>query len=455
MEFGSTDRRFEVAAAEEAALITVLEAFDDHEFLKFTPNGLDLYRNERIGTQTKSFSIGNVQHTMDAGTYEPVLVGQYPSLHDFIASHHKNPEPDTHQPLTQTNESAKAWEQTLPTIDNMRDAAVAEIETRQTNFHYEVVMCGACDGESATIHECNCMQHGSTYEDILSGVVVETVETGAPDSDCKSCCGTGLAATECRSCLGAGFINLYPEVRLLNIATNESIILSLDLAHIIAAGELVLGGHLVDTKGYLESCYELFSDVHGYLVRELEKLGVSAEDSIRVLGKKLQALDFHDAEMTIAQAEWRQLPDGTTESSTISEENIIDGLRQAQVQLAGFFAKPVITLEHYRFDPAAARVTAAKLGQVMTDGAVVEETTFAARPARRLHEAFNDLVALAASKGYTLGYDQSPLNGHDVGPAFHVFDQNGQYKQALYVASHLQTALENSWFELLELNDNS
>jgi hypothetical protein len=211
--------------------------------LQFTADGFSLLGYIETGeTRVHTIKVGESEFSARIPVKESVVQKTVANIDELFEtrdeSYHFD---DGHTADKIDTAEFQAWVESLVTPEDVRAAAVKELERREVEGDEEMIPCGTCKGRARFENDCSCNNGGVTFVDLTETEKDSTVslrEKGVPDPDCGTCGGSGKMQNDCPYCEGCGQSVKYPYIILKNEVTGEERVLKLDLANLIVNEEI-------------------------------------------------------------------------------------------------------------------------------------------------------------------------------------------------------------------------
>ena len=381
-------------------------------------------------TEVQSMSIGEsdeIELHARVSLREPVVSHEYTTLDDLVGrrgrkrkTKEKSDGAGYYRLTPITNPEYLAWKSQIPTVEQIREAAVVVSQEPKDEDVPETL------GIKATEVDCLCTHGGIIFEDFVEEETVQLRETGQPDPDCEECGGTGKIPIEI-PIPNPDAPPKIPEIILRNYVTGEERVLYVDVAALVASGDMDVSiepfervhRQRLKTKGGTR----LEEDAHvsikfglrDYVADQARQIGIDINNSTAVRfpeessGIVSVETVLHDT--LHVGASWNNRDGEVTEHGLYEVKDPIAVVREAQEDVPSCF-----------FD---------------------RELTF--KPASPLDETFSRLLNTLGSHGYTLGFKRASIATGMDGPAFYALDQDGYKLTELGCGYEVPEALDQAW----------
>jgi hypothetical protein len=368
------------------------------QMLQFAPTGFRLYQYMETGeTVMRSIKAGESEHVFRVPVREPVLQKEAETIEGLFG---EEDERVRYNPAAGEieDEEYQIWKESLLKPEDLTAAADKELERREAEGDEETIACGNCRGKMHFEINCSCTHGGTTFMDLTDeSETVKLREEGEPDPDCETCEGTGKYTNDCPCCQGSGLSTKYPQILLINEVTGEERLLKLDLAALVASGEI------------------------GMEVREHQSVYTDFKAGNIILDLKLSDyIDRHIAAMGIDK-----------ENAVVASEYGVSKI-PSQKDLS--------------------RAHAWSSGRSRDENGLLEPERWVMRPIRSFNETLEDLKISLAERGYTLGFSHTFIATGETGPSFFILDEHGQALQQISNDYDVRESLENAWLAVQKLS---
>lgn len=388
----SKNNNYEQEPNKNIKIEKILWIINQGDMLALTPNDIKLYRYVETGeSEQRSVSVGDETYTFNIPIKEPALFEQHDSLWDMPAPKYEQTNYFEQNTGDIESEEYRAWKESLVSVSDVRVAAESELKRREKYGDDEIIDCANCRGG------------------------------GSPN--CPYCQGGGKAAK-------------YPYILLKNELTGEQNVLKLDLAELVASGDVKVGWGGFENS-YSEDNYSseqiLHFEVSAYIDREIANLGIDKENAVKVWGDGASRLWTGQSRAEGLRA-YRSSHEGSVNQGYhLKAENGAEALENGQRMLS--------------------RAHSWRYGRIKDENGVVFAEEWLMRPIRPLEESLNDLKTALHEKGYDLGFTHSFIATGEVGPSFYALDEKGNALQQLSNDYDVRESLENAWLAFQKLSD--
>jgi hypothetical protein len=293
--------------------------------------------------------------------------------------------PESQPPSRITGPDYRAWEDTLMKPEDVQEAAARELVRRETYGDDETIPCVAAHG-------------------------------GRPVFDCTYCAGCGHAAK-------------YPRIILRNEVTGEERQLKLDLAQLVANGEVAVELQARESIDPHSQSVEkkLNFNVGDYIERNIVEMGIDPRTTMRDMGDQVQTLETGRDNIMGRRDYWRRRGGIVSSGCNSGDKDMSADTTLARAQYA-------LTRGH-----------AWPFGRKRDERGIVSSEVWSMGPARSLEATLKDLVTGLDRYGYRLGYSLGGIATCEVAPAFYALDQRGSVLDQLSNNYHVGEAMENAW----------
>ena len=413
----------------------------EDQMLQFTATGYRLYGYAETGeANMHTIQSGESEHVFRVPVKEPVLQKEVASLDELFDNDDHHYDDGQIADSIDTTEY-KEWVESLIGPQAITQAAHMEVSRRELEGDSETLPCSNCQGKLRFEHACSCTMGGTTFIDMTDdSEAVSLRENGVADPDCGTCGGSGKQQNDCPVCEGCGKQAKYPQIILNNELTGEERTLRLNLAALIAAGEVEVdwvGQEKVYANDYQVADKIIRFNVSDYIDRNLAQMGIDKKNSARVTQYGIAMLQSERANITANRAWWRK-HEGKVETGpmhTVRGRNLktevptpASILENAQKNLAATFAHPY--------------------GKMKNEQGIVVAEKWTIRPLRPIDETLADIRTFLEQHHYTLGFSHSFIATGEVGPSFYILDSDGNALHQLSCEYYMRESLENAWLAL-------
>ncbi len=426
---------------------------EDNEMVQFSGEKVVMLRFIETGeTQLRTMKAGETEYAFNVPVRESLPDKEFTDINDFIASRAELSEKYRYNDGAKkeiTSPEYLNWKSTLITPDQLIVSAQEMVsEESSTEKRGETLTCTNCSGKKTFHLDCSCKEGGTVFTDLTDNKTIYERKKGETNPGCPRCNGSGKYDNPCPSCQGSGYMTKYPSLRIINEATGQEDSVLLDVASLVANGELKIesafyershasGDERADHK-YVIRYKELLKD-------RMRSIGIDPENAMSVSDNG-RVLDTHFAlydEFNFSGNSWSKT-DGKINKKN-AKRTAKDILQDEQKSIAHNMAWSGIYSEDLKKSPEEIKKIALKRGRVINDENVTTEDVITIRQMRPVHEAFNDLLASITAKGYTLGYTLSFIATGEAGPSFYILNKNGDVVTQLSNEYDIRSSLENAW----------
>ncbi len=357
-------------------------------------------------TEVKAMSIGDAgELEMHARVplSEPLVAAEYASIDELVGKRKtrkprkdRSPGANYYNLTPITNPDYLSWKAQAPTSEQIREAALAVSQEPVDESIPETL------GMKTVESDCLCTEGGIIFKDFVEDEEVQLRKDGVPDPDCEICGGTGKDPYEVPIPNPAARPKV-PEIILKNYVTGEEKLLHIDVAGLVASGELAVSIENFDRvhKGVKRPRLEEDGGVGikfhllDYIAEQARQMGIDLENSLAVR-------QFDDDESIVSVetvlhdtlgvgASWHNRDGEVREHSMDEIKDPLEVVREAQKDVSRCF-----------FD---------------------RKLCF--KPASPMEETFSRLLAILGGAGYTLGFREAWIGTGMTGPTFYALDQEG------------------------------
>lgn len=427
----------------QLGLEQALRRVHEGQRLQFTADGFRLFEYVETGeTQVHSMRAGESEYVFRVPVKEPVLQRVVTSLNElFDPSDGGYRYDDGHTADKISTVEFRTWVDSLVSPEDVKEAAVKELERRGVEGDEETIPCFNCDGKAHFEVDCSCTFGGTTFVDMTDeeeDSKVKLREDGVADPDCGTCKGTGKSQSDCPYCEGCAKTAKYPRIILKNELTGEERVLKLDLATLIVNSEVGIerdGYERLYPNDYQVGEKTLWFNVSAYIDRTIADMGIDKENAARISGDSIGKIESERANVTGGRAYWRKREGQTQTGFNHGQDSLTaaDVLRDGQLELSHSYAWPY--------------------GKIKNDEGVVVAEEWIMRPLRPIEEALEDIKTAMAEYGYTLGFTQSFIATGETGPSFFLLDSEGNALQQLSNEYYIRESLENAWLHFQRIRE--
>lgn len=428
----------------EIELEEALSQIYEGQMLQFNAASFRLFEFVETGeSQIHSTRVGESEYDFRIPVTEPVLQKDVSSLAELFDGNDKNYDFNNGALANKIDTPEfQSWLAFLATFENIEDSVIKELARREIEGNAEIIPCANCKGAASFEVDCSCTYGGINFIDTTDetdNLTTSLREEGQPNPDCNTCEGSGKTQNNCPYCEGCGKAAKYPYIILKNEITGEERILKLDLATLIASGEVGLGWRgqeKIYQNDYQVSEKVLQFNVSAYIDKNIAEMGVDKANAARFAGNSLSRIESERANVTGQRASWRK-QDGIVKAKphdSQSDAITTNMLHDAQLSLARAYAWPY--------------------GKIKNDEGVAIAEEWVLRPLRSLEETLEDLKTAVAHHGYTLGFTHSFIATGEVGPSFFLLERDGAPLQQLSNEYSIRESLENAWLAFQNLQTN-
>lgn len=414
------------------------------QMLQFTGTSYRLYEYIETGeTDMHSMQAGESEHVFRVPVKEPLLQKEVASLDELFVEKEYKAYHDGHIADSIDTQEYKEWVESIVGPKDIQAAAVKELARREYEGDSETLPCTNCKGNMSVEYPCSCTFGGMNFMDITDDSDDSSVslrEYGVADPNCGSCGGTGRASNVCPTCEGRGEIAKYPRLVLHNDITDERRVLKLDLATLVAAGDVSVewaGQEKIYPNDYQVGEKVIHVNLSAHIENQLAEMGIDSNNSAIFHEYGMRLLEPKRLDINTGRSWWRKhqgkIETGTNDGkrSRKKTKSAADGsslLSDLQLGLASRQAWP-----H---------------GKIKDDTGMVIADEWNIRPLRPIEDTLEDIVTFLSSRNYTLGYTLSFIATEEVGPSFYVLDSNGNALNQLSCSYTVRESLENAWLAL-------
>lgn len=383
-----------------------------HQMLQF--DGMTVQLIEFLQTETREVSDG--RYTYWLPVTHPILCKEVASLSDLFEVDPIEQEAlnydDGHISTQIEGDDFRAWSESLVRAEDIKAAALAELKRRETEGDEETQPCYNCQGE------------GKVESDRYPAIYGENFADGPVDCTC---------------CDGAGKTTKYPTIILHNEMNSDERILRLDMAALIAQGELEIieEGHEKSYPEGVEGAERVIRlSVSNYIDRNIAEMGINLQNAARVNQDNIIEGIHNDTTDPVAlHALWNRdhLGNKLINHNFGSDMDAADMLKACQKYIAQKFSSP-----YGKIKDAYGMVTAEK---------------WTIRPLRPVQQALDELITVVTANGYKLGYAPEPIDAGRAGPTFFLLNGHGERIGNLSDGYTVWEAVENSWIAFQQLQN--
>jgi hypothetical protein len=302
--------------------------------------------------------------------------------------------------------------------DKFKDAALS-LNKEPVNPE-EKITCVNCRGQAQFTYNCSCIDGGVVLTDFELNETTQLRQVGLPDSNCRSCSGTGEHTTDCMTCAGTGLIYKYPKLTLVNDATGQYSTELLDVASLITSGKLLIAstyeGVRIEAK-----LPELMQNMGKFVgIQSNSVVGVGVYGNYE-LGNDNYGVNVHPLGNT------RCGPSKDT-STSLTQHQIIE---QLQRNVSYLFAR--------------------KSTNVLDSKGVARGVDIRVVEKPNVTNLLNELVEIIEYKDFRLGFTKSFIATGETGPSFIILDKDMQSVCTLATEYSLSFAIINAHQKALTL----
>lgn len=425
-------------------LAQALSRINQGQWVQFTANGYRLFEYIQTGgTDVRSLNIDQSKYVIRVPQSEPLIQRVGATLAELFGPNDDDYRyNDDHIADKIDSGEFKSWVESLVSPEDVKKAAVRELEERRITGDEETIPCTDCNGIAHFENSCSCTHGGTTFVDMteeLEDSIVRLREDGVPDPECQTCDGTGKVQSDCPYCEGCGMTAKYPNIILINEETGEERALKFDLAALIVNGDVEVewdGYERVYPDGFQFSQKIIRFNLSAWIDRNIAGMGIDKENAVIVRGGYVSQIESDRANVTGSRAYWQKHEGETTMRFSNGQVNMsaADVLNEGQNNLSHAY-----TWRH--------RMTNDDTGVTISDEWVM-------RPVRPIEDALEDLKTAIAEYGFTLGYTQSFIATGETGASFYLLDEHGGVIRQLSIDHTVRGSLENAWlaFQAMEKN---
>ncbi len=428
----------------QIGLEQALRQVHQDQMLQFTATGFRMFGYLETGqTELHSIRAGESEYVFRVPIKEPVIQKDAATLNELFS------------PINEDNrfyngwiaekidtDEFKSWAESLVSPEDIREAAVKELEKREVEGDEETIPCGNCQGKAHFEINCSCTHGGTTFMDMTEEAEDSTIqlrEDGVVDPDCETCEGSGKIQNDCPCCEGCGKAAKYPYIILKNEVTGEERVLKLDLAALIVDGkvEVNYGGYeMVYPNDYQVGEKIIRFNVSAWIDRNIAEMGIDKENAARTNGDSIYKIESERANVTGRTAHWRKHKGEikTRFNHGQNDMNADDILSNGQLNLSRSYAWPY--------------------GKIKDNNGVVVAEEWVMRPLRPIEDTLEDIKTTIAEYGYSLGFTQSFIATGETGPSFFLLDNDGNALQQLSNNYHIRESLENAWLTFQKIREH-
>jgi hypothetical protein len=412
------------------------------KMLQFTADGFNLLGYEATGeTDMRTIKFQGLDIVNRFQIYRPVVDAQASNLEELLPS----PQEDTdyrrddrvYRGIDEVE--FKEWKESMISSEDIKETCRTQLKRREIEGNELIVDCVNCEGSPNHTGDCQCTGGGIIFTDSTGESEDEPVslrEEGEVDPDCNTCEGQGEVTNSCLYCEGCGQSAKYPAINLVNAETGEERSISLDLATLVASGDVEVivsqsdrdyGGGLKVARQSLVFC------VSDYIDKCIDSIGIDRDNFVVIRGTNVFGISTWRDNTHVGESSWRQ-EDSKIDSShggskaETTPKALLDKA-QSSLSRSHNWQKTMIKNE---------------------DGVGVEEE-WIMRPLRPFQESLEDLRVALSSQDYNLGY-LVHSEGIDAGcPRFYALNQDGSTARILSDGwkgkVSIRVSLENAWLE--------
>ncbi len=428
----------------QLSLEQALWRIHEDQMLQFTATGFRLFEYVETGeTQVRSMKAGESEYVFRVPVKEPVIQKDVATLAELFDPNEEGYHyDDGHIADVIDADEFKTWVESLVSPEDVKEAAVKELEKREVEGDEETVPCGNCKGKAHFENDCSCTHGGTTFVDMTEESEDSTVklrEDGVPDPDCGTCEGSGKTQNDCPYCEGCGMAAKYPHIILKNEVTGEERVLKLDLATLIVNGEVEVewGGYeKLYPNDYQVGEKIIRFNVSAWIDRNIAEMGIDKENAARTSGDSIGKIESERANVAGRRAYWRKHEGEIKTGFNHGQDDMSadDVLSDGQRNLSHSYAWPY--------------------GKIKDDNGVVVAEEWVIRPLRPIEDALEDIKTAMAEYGYSLGFTQSFIATGETGPSFFLLDKDGNAVQQLSNDYYIRESLENAWLTFQKMKEH-
>lgn len=409
--------------------------------------GVDVFRFIETGeTRLRTFNIGKDGPSMsfETNVSEPLLDAEFRNLSDYVdvlPDHGSGEAYDHRKVLLEAKvEHDKSYDELAEDI-----VTNARKESEQLNEPEQCDTCTNCKDEQRTFDCMFCMEGGSSYTDI-EGNTVKQREKGEPDPDCSTCESSGQFSPDCPTCNGCGEVIINPLVTLVNDETSDASGFRLNMAQLIADGEVDLRIFKpTQPRAWMKGADHIVVsvDLRPLLAKKASEIGIDIyQDDFHTLwGQKpleLWATTFGHLLRPI------EATTPTPEGNRMSPDDVSQLINELQTD----------AWRNLRSDTYGIDSTEASLDEVREHGKIfdldlddklmVKEYGLRLSNLMPAHQALEELIGILAQYNYRLGFTYTGIATGETGPALYVLDDAGNILQGLGAGHEAKYVLENA-----------